>query len=60
MSFLGSIGAGHGAQPSFEQLSQQTTGNRPGYLKMPMVLPSVRAVPGAANEDEDEDLEALD
>lgn len=50
-------GGGHGSQPSFEQLAQQASGDRPGYLKKPMSFPSVRSNP---NDVEDEDLDALD
>lgn len=57
-------GAGHGNQPSFEQLSQLASDSVGGsYLKKPMSFPSVRATPattGGDEDDEDEDLDALD
>jgi len=55
-------GAGHGNQPSFDQLAQQASASAGGsYLKKPMSFPSVRATGTAeGDEDEDEDLEALD
>jgi hypothetical protein len=44
---------GHGAQPSFENLSSMASGQLPGYLKLPTAFPST-------NDILDEDLEELE
>lgn len=46
---------GHGAQPSFENLSSMASGQKPGYLKIPTSFPSTEDIP----EDEG-DLDALE
>lgn len=45
---------GHGSQPSFENLSSMASGQKPGYLKIPMSFPSTEDIP------EDEDLDTLE
>ncbi len=45
---------GHGAQPSFENLSSMASGQMPGYLKIPTSFPSTEDIP------EDDDLDTLE
>ena len=44
---------GHGAQPSFENLSSMASGQMPGYLKVPTCFPSTSDI-------KDDDLDNLD
>ena len=48
------LGAGHGAQPTFEALASMAAGSTPAYLKVPTAFPSVQDLVG---EESDLDLD---